>query len=99
MKVKAKQGQTIYDVALQYYGAAVEGVVVLMEDNKGFSFDTELEPGQVIEIRSEVPELNANNVAMAKYYKENGMSFNSAYQRDASDSYVEAGYVEPGYVS
>lgn len=52
MKISVSQGQSIFDVALQWYGSA-EGVhdIVLKND---FDYDVELTGGQLIEV-SETP--------------------------------------------
>lgn len=50
--IEVKEGQTIFDIALQYYGAA-EGVIKLIEDNPTLSLTSELESGQVLSILQE----------------------------------------------
>ena len=77
MIIRATQGQTIYDLAIKHYGC-YEGVFVLMEDNN-LSLTSELIAGQNIIIRDVIPELNDTNIAVALYYKTNGLSVNSQY--------------------
>lgn len=45
--------QTIFDIALQYYGD-IEGVDFLLLDNPNLSLNSSLEFGQFLKIRNEV---------------------------------------------
>lgn len=50
-KVKVKQGQSIMDVALEYYGS-ISGVITIVEDNTSvISFSDNLQVGQQLFVR------------------------------------------------
>lgn len=51
-KITVKDKQTIFDVALQYYGA-VEGIGLLLEDNPTLELDVPLQFGQRLLIRKQ----------------------------------------------
>ncbi|MEQ8685437.1 MAG: hypothetical protein RIE86_09095 [Imperialibacter sp.] len=51
--VKVAEGQTIWDLGMQYYGS-VEGAGQLFHDNPAVSFDTDLEAGQELLINEEI---------------------------------------------
>lgn len=54
-KIKVANRQTIWDIALQYYGSPM-GVLLLIDDNPGVlqSVDDVLNPGMVLNIKSAV---------------------------------------------
>ncbi len=58
-----KEGQNIFDIALQYYGAA-EGVVKLLEDNQSLSLESVLVSGMVLMINQE-----PDKQAIVDYYE------------------------------
>lgn len=51
IKIKVKQGQSIMDVALEYYGS-ISGVLTIVEDNASVnSFSDDLQVGQELFVR------------------------------------------------
>ncbi len=96
MIVKAEDSQTLFDLALFYYGG-FEGVFLLMEDND-LAIDTELTPGQELIIRDVVPVLNDYNQALV-LQQVGKKTFNSGYEKELiAGDYVAPGYVGTGYV-
>ncbi len=69
--IEVEQGQTLLDIALQYYGDA-SLVVWLIEDNEGIEFDSELTQGDTLNIRA--VEQTSDVV---KYYQKNNIKPNS----------------------
>lgn len=65
-KVKVLEGQTLYDISIQVYGCP-EGVFELVKYND-LSIDQKLVPGQELLVLDTVPELNANNKAIANWF-------------------------------
>lgn len=53
MKIKVQTGQTLFDVALEYYGN-IEGVALIFNDNPNISFDSVSE-GDELNIRDDEP--------------------------------------------
>lgn len=66
MKISVSPGQSLYDVALQYYGT-VDGVADILDRNE-FDHDTELTGGQLIEV-SELPI----NRQVVSFFQENNI--------------------------
>jgi hypothetical protein len=97
--INAAQGQTIIDLAIQEYGC-IEAVVLLMVDND-FSATQTFEAGEQIKIRNEVTDLNGINKAIAKQFKAQNKSVNTASPQfvSAENGYVNEGYVNEGYVN
>lgn len=60
--IKVKEGQSLFDVALQYYGSA-EGVIKLLEDNPSLSLESVLVAGQNLTIIQE-----PDKQAIVSYY-------------------------------
>ncbi|MCA0428330.1 MAG: hypothetical protein LCH37_12935 [Bacteroidetes bacterium] len=97
MVIKAEEGQTIFDLALRYYGC-FEGFELICKDNN-LTVNSELRLGQNIQIRDEVPRLNDTNQSNVIEFENKGIVINSGYDLLASSEYVKAGYVVPGYVN
>jgi hypothetical protein len=70
--IEVEKGQTIWDVACQYYGSA-EGAGQVFHDNADVSFDTDLEPGQMLLI----DETKVVDAKVVKYLKDNGIKLNT----------------------
>lgn len=51
--ILVRSGQTIFDIALQYYGD-IEGLKYLLEDNDGLDLSVPLLPKQKIQIRNSI---------------------------------------------
>lgn len=64
-KVKVRSGQTIWDVALQVYGA-VEGAAWLAEDNRLVGWGVTV--GMVLEVRLDVLNRDVVNYYISKGY-------------------------------
>jgi hypothetical protein len=75
--ITVQEGQTIYDIAIQEYGCA-EAVSLLTADNN-IGLSTEFEGGEILSIRDAIPEINNNNIAIAKLFKTKGIKPNSGY--------------------
>lgn len=98
--VTVTYGQTLSDVALQEYGCS-EGIVLLAQDND-LSLTAKVEAGQPLQIRDVVPELTPTNIAVAQYFRINGIKPNSSSNDSAASNnngYVTQGYVNEGYVN
>jgi hypothetical protein len=92
-------GQTLYDVAVQEYGHT-DGIWLLLEDNPGIVSDLSSvpAPGTVVNIRLQVPELSADNQAIAAEFARRGQKVASgAPPTAATDEYVTTGYWVSGY--
>lgn len=76
-KIRVKELQTIWDIALQEYGS-VSGVKQLMDDNPEINFQTLLQPGQIIKIISEPV-----NKDVRDFYKNNNIFPVSGEKDDA----------------
>lgn len=50
--IEVKEGQNLFDVALQYYGSA-EGVIKLLEDNPSLSLESVLVAGENLTVIQE----------------------------------------------
>jgi hypothetical protein len=71
MKITVINGQSIYDIALQYAGS-VEAVVEIAEANY-MSMDTILEAGRELEIP------RVHNLRIVEYYKQNNIIITTEY--------------------
>lgn len=69
MFVKVRQGQSIFDIALQYYGS-IEAVQWLITDNN-IDLNASLEVGRQLTIRNEV-----YNQAVVDYFKNKTITSN-----------------------
>lgn len=93
-------GQTIIDVAIEYYGC-YEGVFLILEDNPTLVLGDKLNASQKIVLRDAVPTLTDNNVTIAQYFATKNIKVNSGDKplTTTGNNYVEPGYVETGYVN
>jgi hypothetical protein len=91
--IKASEGQTIEDIALQEYGC-YEGVFLLLEDNE-LGMDDLLVAKQELKIRQPIPTLND----FSKLVSEASLIPNSDMPGQASDNdYVDDDYVDEDYI-
>lgn len=97
MVIKAEEGQTIFDLALRHYGC-FEGFELICQDNN-LTVNSELVPGQSIQIRDEVPKLNDTNQSNVIEFENKGIIINSGYDLLLSSEYVKPEYVKTGYVN
>lgn len=70
MYVEVKKGQTIFDLALQYYGS-VNAVATILEDNEIY-LETSLPEGSKIVIRSTVEDQSIVDYFQGKKITSNG---------------------------
>jgi hypothetical protein len=77
MKIKVVDGQSIYDIALQWAGS-VEAVVEIAEANH-MSLDDSLQAGRELEIP------RVHNKKLAAYYKQNNIIITTDGQNDTGD--------------
>lgn len=61
---RVRYGQTIFDVAVQVYGA-IEGVALLLEDNSGLTLNSELPVGGTLAVHGE-KAIDSNRVNFLK---------------------------------
>lgn len=96
--IKVFEGQTIYDIVIQEYGC-FEAIFLLLEDNSSLNIDSELTAGQSLNIRSEVPEITADNINVIQYFKTKNIKPNSGYKPEAiegefeSDDFLDSDYL------
>ena len=81
IKVLVEAGQTIMDVAIQEYGSAA-GFVTLCQDNN-LEFDDELDPGNAVLIRSDLP--NTADVNIVDLYRLRGIQVNTGGDQPAPE--------------
>lgn len=99
MNIKTRYGQTLIDLALQYYGC-YEGLFILLEDNPTInSIDEVPQPGTILLIRDSVPALTDNNVSVVAEINKRSLTFNSSIAADEITTlpYIEAGYWSSTY--
>jgi|GEM_PF-1825013 len=77
MQITVKDGQSLYDIALQYYGD-ISGFWWLLEDNS-LTVESEIKSGDVLEIR------NAFLDSDAVYFRQNNREINNSDTVDAGD--------------
>lgn len=102
-KIIVQYGQSLYDLALQYYGCA-SAVLLLIQDNAQFGFkitDVPI-PGTVLTIRKTVPRINATNERIAATYAANRTKVASGAAATLSEAdllYAEQNYWDETYAS
>jgi Phage Tail Protein X. len=70
-KITIQPGQTLFDIAVQYYGA-LAAISLIMSDNPDLADVTETElKGLEIIIRDPVPAIDITNKQVAEGFKEN----------------------------
>lgn len=69
--IEVEKGQTLYDIALQYYGS-VEAVIFILADNPSVSLDDELSEKQKIIIRQ-----NSDQPKVVAWYNQEKIKPNS----------------------
>lgn len=93
------KGQTIENIAVQYYGSR-EGVINILQDNN-LGLDGLLLGGQELLVADEVPELNDINRAVERQLRRNNIVPNSGMAKvviPGDSTYFEDDYVEDDYV-
>ena len=85
-------GQTVEDVAVQEYGCQEGFVYILMDNSLGPN--SLLYGGQVLKIRTVVPEITTKNISVGRRVTDAGIRPNSG----VAGSVPDGGYVEDGYV-
>ena len=97
-EIKTVFGQTLYDLAIQEYGH-LDGFFLLLEDNEGIINDLSETPpaGTRVLIRLQVPELSANNRAIAAELARRGKLVVSGVSEAVSPTPSIPMYVNPEY--
>lgn len=90
-------GQTLMDFVLQEYGC-YEAVTEFLALNYPLKLTDDLTPGQKLNVHDVVAKYTETNQAIASHYKQNGIRINSGWVAE-TETYVEPGYVESGYVN
>jgi hypothetical protein len=91
-------GQQVEDIAVEVYGDAGAGTVLLMEDNN-LALDSLLFPGQVLKVRQSVPSLTENNIVLQRSINAENIEPNSGVSGDVLSSlYVDEDYVDDDYI-
>lgn len=65
--ITVKPNQSIWDIALKHHGA-IEGVFEIIDENPGFSLNTDLQDNQEINVNNTVI-----NAGVKKYYDDNNI--------------------------
>ncbi|MBS1506032.1 MAG: LysM peptidoglycan-binding domain-containing protein [Bacteroidetes bacterium] len=73
MTIVVQDGQSIYDIALRYYGS-VTGVDILLQDND-LSIDSDLKAGQVLKVRSASGDATSNSTV--SFFEKNDSTVNN----------------------
>lgn len=92
--ITVKEGQTLEDIALRYYGC-FEGVIILMEDND-LALDSPLYVGRELQIRDEVPALTPTNKKVVEEFERKEFDPNSGVTNDDNPAFpfVELGVIQ-----
>jgi hypothetical protein len=76
--ITIQEGQTIRDIAMQYYGCA-EGVQRIAKlNNMGYAL---LTPGSTLLVDNFAPVLTDTNLQIVKYYQRMAVVVNSSYRK------------------
>jgi len=96
--ITVRMGQSVEDVALQYYGTTDGSILILMDNN--LSPDFEPLVGQKLSIRDEVPQINDTNKDVERYLQDKSIAPNSSLTAATApvELYIEVDYVDDDYI-
>jgi hypothetical protein len=90
-------GQTVEDIAVMEYGCQEGFIYILMDNNLGPN--SLLYGGQVLKIRTVVPEITTKNISVGRRITDAGIRPNAGMEGAVPEGgYVEDGYVEDEYL-